>query len=228
MRNEPLAISLLLFSALFLADRYGWLTSLAVASFLTMFVLYSPIIKFGDSFWTLSRRFAIVNKSGSTAFVQHVMLKEEGVTTLWIMTGSLLFVPSLLILRHAPTGLVTNYVTHTALTTAILSIILIGETFTASRGTSVRLIKVSVLSALAVLISSRLTGYSSDLVSVSLCSTYLSVLLTTDIRNVPHLASNGVTNVVLGGQGARDALVTVPVTTSLLVWLLLYIFPSWP
>ncbi len=221
MRNEPIVISLLLFAALFLADEYGWLTSLAMASGLTMLTLYSPILKLGDTFWRLSRRLTILSSDGNVAFVQRVVLKEEGVTTLWVMIGPLLFVPSLLILRYASAGLGIDYIIQTAFTTALLSIIMIIETSTAPQGTSLRLIKASILSGLMVFISAMVTGYASDLVSVSLSSSYISVLLTTDIRNVPYLASNGITNVVIGGQGVRDALVTVPITTSSLVWLLL-------
>lgn len=226
MRNEPLAISLLLYAALFLEDEYGWLTSLSVASGLTMLTLYSPILRLGNTLWRLSRRFTILSSGGYAAFVQAVTLEEEGVTTLWAMTGPLLFVPSLLILRYASAGLGIDCITQTAFTTALLSIIMVSETSTAPQGTSLRLIRVSILSGLIVLISAWITGHASDLVSVSLCSSYLSVLLTADIRNVPYLASNGITNVVIGGQGVRDALVTVPITTSSLVWLLLYLLPG--
>jgi len=222
VRNEPLAISLLLFAALFLTDKYGWPTSLAIASGLTMLTLYTPILRLGDTFWRLSRRFTILSSGGNVAFVQRVVLEEEGVTTLWVMMGPLLFVPSLLILRYASAGLGIDYIIQTAFTTSLLSIIMISETSTAPQGTSLRLIRASILSGLMVFISAMIMGYASeDPVSVSLSSSYLSVLLTTDIRNVPYLASNGITNVVIGGQGVRDALVTVPITTSSLVWLLL-------
>lgn len=226
LRNEPLAISMLLFAVLFLADEYGWLTSLVIASGLVILTLYSPILRLGNTFWRLSRRFTILSSGGGAAFVQRVMLEEEGVTALWAMMGPLLFVPSLLALRCVSTGLGIDYIALTAFTTALLSIIIVSETSASPQGTSLSLIKVSILSSLVVLISARITGNVTDLVSISLCSSYLSVLLTTDIRNIPNLASNGITNIIIGGQGVRDALVTVPITTSSLVWLLLYLLPN--
>ena len=226
VRNEPLAISLLLFVSLFLADEYGWLTSLAIASGLIMFVVYSPTAKLGDTFWRLSREFTMLSNSGESAIIQRVMLEEEGVTTLWAMLGPLLFVPLLLILRYAPVGLDIDYVIQTLFTTALLSILLVSETSTTPQGASLKLIKVSILLGATAFISMKITGYPSNPVSVTLCSSYLAVLLTADVRNIPYLASNGVTNVVLGGQGMRDALITVPIVASSLVWLLLHILPN--
>lgn len=226
MRNEPLAISLLLFATVFLAEIYGWLTALTIASALTMLTLYSPTLRLGDFFWTQSRKFTIISDGGNVAFVQRVALAEEGIMTLWAMLGPLLFVPSLIILRRMSSGPSITFITQAVFTAALLSIVMVSETLASLHGTSLRLVRVSIISGLIAFAVIKVMGYASDPVTVSLSSSYLSVLLAADIRNVPYLASNGITNVVIGGQGVRDALVTVPVTTSLLVWILIHLLPG--
>ena len=226
MKNEPMAISLLLFTALFLEGGYGWLTSLVIATVLTLVILYSPIIKLGDMLWSLSRNYTIMIGDGSnSAFLQHVILEEEGMTTLWATLGPLFYVPSLIVLRHLHDWLSIHYIAQVLYAAAILSITLVIESSADSHGTSLRLLRATVLMGILTYLSLRIIGDIEDPVSVTLLSSYLSVLLSMDVRNVTYLASNGATNVVIGGHGMRDALVIMPVTVSSFVWLLFYIFP---
>ena len=227
MGDEPVATALLIFTTLYLAPDLGWPVSLVVSSAMIILVTYSPVLRLGERFWSLSRRFPVLSNGGDVAFIQYVSVREEGMTALWALAGPILYVPALLALKYSVTGFSMGQAVQALFVTALLLPMMIVETSALSRGAAINLIRVSLISSTASLASLRALNYSlSDAVSTVLFSTYFSVLIGMDIRNIPYFASQGATDVVIGGSGIRDALIIVPVVAASLTWLLTHIIPA--
>lgn len=222
MKDELVAISLMMFATLYLSDPYGLLASMAISAILVVVMVYSPVIKLGNMYWSLSRSFTMLSNGGNNAFMQRVTLEEEGFTILWAMLGPIAYVPTLFILKHAGSGLDTALITRVMFVAAIMSLLVIREVSANPRGVAVKFSRVSILFSATALFLINVAGHAlSDAVSITLLSSYLATLLVTDVRNIPYLASNGSTNIILGGYGTRDALVIVPISSASLVWIIL-------